>query len=77
MVMYRLGAHPFAGTLGCVVFIVGWLLPIILGFTVVRADANRNGQPGWLWALLTIPFGWLTILIYVAIRAATGGARVP
>jgi len=41
----------------------------------VRADANRHGQPGWLWAVLTIPFGWLAILIYVAIRAATGGAR--
>ena len=52
-----------------------WLLPIILGFTVVRADANRQGQPGWLWAVLTIPFSWLTILIYVAIRAATSGAR--
>ncbi len=57
-----------------VIFFAIWLLPIILGFTVVRADANRHGQPGWLWAVLTIPFSWLTILIYVAIRAATSGA---
>ncbi|HEU0026360.1 MAG TPA: hypothetical protein VFQ25_04530 [Ktedonobacterales bacterium] len=60
---------------GSFLFIAGWLLPVILGFTTVRADADRRGQPGWLWALLTIPFGWLTILIYVAIRAATSGAR--
>jgi hypothetical protein len=45
------------------------LLPIILGFTVVRADANRLGEPGWVWALLTIPLGWLAILAYVVMRA--------
>ena len=26
-----------------------WLIPVIIGFTYVRADANRRGQPGWLW----------------------------
>ena len=57
------------------IFLAIWLLPIILGFTVVRADANRQGQPGWLWAVLTLPFSWLAILVYVAIRAATSGAR--
>lgn len=46
-----------------------FLLPIILGFTVVRADAHRLGEPGWVWALLTIPLGWLTILAYVVTRA--------
>lgn len=46
-----------------------FLLPIILGFTVVRADAHRLGEPGWVWALLTIPLGWLTILAYVVARA--------
>ena len=46
-----------------------FLLPIILGFTVVRADADRMGEQGWVWALLTIPLGWLTILAYVVVRA--------
>lgn len=45
------------------------LLPVILGFTIVRADARRLGEPGWVWALLTIPLGWLTILAYVVTRA--------
>lgn len=43
--------------------------PIVFGFTLVLVDANDRGQPGWLWALLTIPFGWLTILAYVVVRA--------
>ncbi len=46
-----------------------FLLPIILGFTVVRNDANRLGEQGWVWALLTIPLGWLTILAYMIVRA--------
>jgi len=49
--------------------LIAFLLPIILGFTVVRADANRLGEQGWVWALLTIPLGWLTILAYVVVRA--------
>jgi hypothetical protein len=46
-----------------------WFIPIILGFTYVRVDANRRGQPGWLWGVLTIPLGWLAILAYVVTRA--------
>ena len=49
--------------------LIAFLLPIILGFTIVRADANRLGEQGWVWALLTIPLGWLTILAYVVVRA--------
>lgn len=49
--------------------LVTFLLPIILGFTVIRTDANRLGEPGWVWALLTIPLGWLAILAYVVVRA--------
>ena len=48
-----------------------WFIPIIIGFTYVRADANRRGQPGWLWGVLAIPFGWLAILAYVVTRAVT------
>jgi hypothetical protein len=35
-----------------------WFIPIIIGFTYVRADANRRGQPGWVWGVLAIPLGW-------------------
>ena len=42
-----------------------------IGFTYVRMDANRRGQPGWLWGVLAIPFGWLAILAYVVTRAVT------
>jgi fumarate reductase subunit D len=52
-----------------IALVVIFLLPIILGFTVVRADARRLGEPGWVWALMTIPLGWLTILAYIVVRA--------
>jgi hypothetical protein len=52
-----------------VAFALIFLLPIILGFTVVRADARRLGEQGWVWALMTIPLGWLTILAYIVVRA--------
>lgn len=42
------------------------LVPIVFGFTVILVDANDRGKPGWVWALLTIPFGWLAILAYLA-----------
>jgi hypothetical protein len=67
---------PFPILTSCVIFIAGWFIPIILGFTVIRADANTHGQPGWLWAVLTIPFGWLTLLVYAVIRAVISAPRV-
>lgn len=74
--MYR---HPFYGpgpyfghAFGLVIYLIFllfvFLLPIILGFTLVRRDANRLGQPGWLWAALSIPLGWLALLIYAILR---------
>jgi hypothetical protein len=53
-------------------FILLWGIPIFIGFTYVRADANRRGQPGWLWGVLAIPFGWLAVLAYVVTRVVTG-----
>ncbi len=44
--MRVIGIHPASILFGCGFFIIGWLLPVILGFTVVRADADRHGQPG-------------------------------
>lgn len=52
-----------------VAFVLIFLLPIILGFAVVWPDARRLGEQGWVWALMTIPLGWLTILAYVVVRA--------
>lgn len=52
-----------------VAFVLIFLLPIILGFTVVRVDARRLGEQEWVWALMTIPLGWLTILAYIVVRA--------
>lgn len=49
-------------------FAIVFLLPIIIGFTAVRSDANRLGQPGWLWAVLSIPLGWLALLVYAILR---------
>jgi hypothetical protein len=59
-----------------VFFLIMYLIPIIVGFTWVRVDADRSGQPGILWAVLTIPFGWLSVLVYVALRAI-GTSGVP
>ena len=52
-----------------VAFALIFLLPIILGFVVVWPDARRLGEQGWVWALMTIPLGWLTILAYIVVRA--------
>lgn len=62
-----------------VILLLFTVLPWILGFTFVRVDADRHGQPGWLWAVLTLPLGWLAILGYLIVRAvvAPGSARRP
>jgi ethanolamine transporter EutH len=49
--------------------IIVYVIPITLGFTSIRKDADRSGQPGIMWAILTIPLGWLAVLVYIAIRA--------
>ena len=67
--MMSVGVNVFALSAQLLVLILAFLLPIVLGFTVVRADANRAGQSGWIWGVLTIPLGWLTILAYVIVRA--------
>ena len=69
-------AHPFVALCFGVIVIVVVLAPIIVGFAWVLPDANRRGQPGIVWALLTIPFSWLAVLVYVIVRAVTP-ASVP
>jgi hypothetical protein len=44
-------------------------MPILVGFIWIRADADRSGQPGILWAVLTLPFSWLAVLAYLVVRA--------
>ncbi|MGH3579830.1 MAG: hypothetical protein ACRDU0_20035 [Mycobacterium sp.] len=54
-----------------VVFLAFLVLPWVIGFGFVLTDANRRGQPGWLWALLTIPLSWVAVLAYLVVRALT------
>lgn len=45
------------------------LPPILIGFFWMRRDADTRGQPGLLWALLTIPLSWIAVLAYLVVRA--------
>jgi hypothetical protein len=64
------GVHISAAVLllGCLALLI-FLIPIIIGFAYILPDANRRGQPGLLWALLTIPFNWTAVLVYVIVRS--------
>ncbi|HZC06619.1 MAG TPA: hypothetical protein VE338_13370 [Ktedonobacterales bacterium] len=62
-----MGIHWYDGVLAFL-----FILPIIVGALWVAPDATRRGQPGWLWALLTIPFGWLAVIVYAALRMRYG-----
>lgn len=44
-------------------------LPFIIGVGWVMPDAQRRGQPGWLWAALTLPLSWVALLAYLVVRA--------
>lgn len=47
------------------------LIPLVIGFAWIRPDADLRGQPGWLWAVLTLPLSWLAVLAYLVVRAMT------
>ncbi|HEU5348682.1 MAG TPA: hypothetical protein VFU63_08730 [Ktedonobacterales bacterium] len=47
------------------------LPPILIGFLWMRREADTRGQPGLLWALLTIPLNWVAVLAYLVVRAFT------
>lgn len=47
------------------------LIPILIGFLWIRPDANSRGQPGLLWAILTLPLNWVAVLAYLVVRALT------
>jgi hypothetical protein len=66
------GPHLIFIIFRIVFLLVVFILPIVFGFTLVRGDANRIGQPGWLWAVLSIPFGWFALLIYAILRPFIG-----
>ena len=44
------------------------VLPLIVGFRYIRPDADRIGQPGIVWALLTFPLSWLALVFYLVVR---------
>ncbi len=50
------------------------LIPVLVGFLWIRPDANTRGQPGLLWALLTLPLNWVAVLAYLVVRAFTTSA---
>ncbi|HET8909500.1 MAG TPA: hypothetical protein VFN11_21280 [Ktedonobacterales bacterium] len=50
------------------------LIPVLVGFLWIRPDANTRGQPGLLWALLTLPLNWVAVLAYLVVRALTAPA---
>lgn len=51
------------------IVVIPLLIPILIGFFWIRPDANTRGQPGLVWALLTIPLNWIAVLAYVVVRA--------
>jgi hypothetical protein len=64
------GLHVTAAELlvGCFALVI-FIIPIVIGFAYILPDASRRGQPGLLWALLTIPFNWTAVLVYVIVRS--------
>lgn len=54
-----------------IVMLVAVLASMLIGFLWIRPDANTRGQPGLLWALLTIPLNWVAVLGYLIVRAVT------
>ncbi|HEU5438053.1 MAG TPA: hypothetical protein VFU88_02090 [Ktedonobacterales bacterium] len=52
------------------VFLASMLLvPWIIGFAWIVPDANRRGQPGWMWGLAALFLGWIAVLAYLVARA--------
>lgn len=66
--MHVVGIHPYSVVFGCIA-VLFTLIPWVIGFAWILPDANRRGQPGLLWALLTLPLGWLAVLGYLIVRA--------
>jgi len=60
-----MGFHWF----GLIPLLLLFVLPWIIGFAYILPDANRRGQPGLRWAVLTLPLGWFAVLAYAVVRA--------
>jgi hypothetical protein len=69
MVMHVVGFHWFDLITLCMPVVI-ILIPLVIGFVRIRPDADMRGQPGWLWAVLTLPLSWVAILAYLVVRAA-------
>ena len=66
--MHMVGFHWFDLFPLCTAVVI-ILIPLVIGFAWIRPDADRRGQPGWLWAVLTLPLSWLAVLAYLVVRA--------
>ncbi|HEU5438304.1 MAG TPA: hypothetical protein VFU88_03355 [Ktedonobacterales bacterium] len=50
-------------------FLIGFFLGApIVGFVYIRADADRSGQPGTIWAMSTIFLSWIAVVAYLVVR---------
>lgn len=63
----------FARLIVLALFIV---VPWIIALAYIWRDANRRGQPGWLWALAGIFLSWFGVLAYLIVRAFTNPTPV-
>ncbi len=76
MIVSHSGFHWY-DLIVCSWFLFGFVLPWVIAVTWVRADANRHGQPGWLWVVAALPLGWLAVLAYLIVRAFSSAPRAP
>ena len=53
------------------------LVPLIIALAYIWRDAQRWGQPGWLWALVAIFLSWVGILAYLIVRTFASRVGTP
>ncbi len=56
-------------------FFAGFVLGApIIGFVYILPEANKNGLPGWLWALSTVFLSWIAVLAFLIVSSLKGYA---
>lgn len=66
--MWVLRFGPYMLPFPPITTIFTFVVPVLAGALWIWRDANRRGQPGVIWALLTLPLGWFTVLAYLVVR---------
>ena len=59
-------SYRFLLVFGLVTIVI--ISPWFIGFLWMLPDADKHDQPGLIWALVTIPLGWLAVLVYLSLR---------